>query len=1092
MQPLSGGRGRTAPVLTRIAIRHPLAVLGAWLALVGALGVVGLGIESRLSSSSLQVSGSESERARALIGGNFGDAATVPVLLEGPRAAVKTQGRALAHRLSKRPGVRVLSPWSASTRRSALRPAGDRALLLLSVAGSPEQIARRSAAAQRLVRARTSAPVRATVTGMPLLTSEGTRRSLSAIHRAELIALPLLFIALLLVFRSFAAAAIPAAFGAATIATATGLLALLARFVPLDSFAVAISCMVGLALAVDYSLLYVSRVREELGERRDGDIRAAVRRSAAPTTRTVVVALAAILVAMAVAAVASPGTALVAAALGVSIVAVVSAATAVLVVPAILAVAGHAIGGAAPAPASAGGASARIAHAAMRRPALGLLAAALLLAACIPAFGLRTGAPSAGSLPSDSAARTSFERVAKTMGDGWTEPFEIVAVTRKGTVTTQPRLAALARVQRKIAQDPAVRAVLGPGEIASSAARLRRSGRDAVAAGRTTPRDGGRLRRLDAGVSSAADGVRSLHSSLSGASSSADRIAAGSRTLEGGVGALKSGIDGAGNGARQLAARLADAGSGADDLASKSAAAGEGARSLRSGARSLSDGLSKLAGGARYLQERLQTRRSALERVQAEVRAQRRQADDALAAAERTILPTTTAGVRARNALASARRALAADAGAALDEPLQQVGVDAQYAARLAAAIPARDAARLAKAVGTLADTAAAISRNVRRLGGSVGALTEGSDSLARMLAELDGGASKISSAAGAVRSELDGFAGGVRAGPERSGRLASGLGDARAAVKDLRGAAAGGAAPRSATASLFDSGYFLLAALESGKDKPLGLNIDRGGQGARIVVVPRHPASDPRTQALYERLRTASVALAASLGAHTAVGGPAAALADYDAAANDRLPIIVIVLTLVTALLLGILLRSIVVPIVGVVLNLLAVGATLGLLALLFQGDAPLLGGPGTIDAVAVTAIFGVVFALSIDYQVFILSRVREEWLRCGSEERALDVGLARTARVVTGAALSMLGVFVAFGLADVASVRQFGVGLAIAVIIDATLVRLVLMPAALYVAGEWTWYAPGLDLDEDPPPARTATAPGPVPAPAYAESGF
>ena len=161
--------------------------------------------------------------------------------------------------------------------------------------------------------------------------------------------------------------------------------------------------------------------------------------------------------------------------------------------------------------------------------------------------------------------------------------------------------------------------------------------------------------------------------------------------------------------------------------------------------------------------------------------------------------------------------------------------------------------------------------------------------------------------------------------------------------------------------------------------------------------------------------------------------------------------------------------------PIIGVALNLLAVGATLGLLALLFQGESPLLGGPGEIDAIAITAIFGVVFALSIDYQVFIVSRVREEWMRCGDEVRAVQVGLARTARVVTGAALSMLGVFLAFGMADVASLRQFGVGLAIAIIIDATLVRLVLLPAALHLAGRGAWWTPNLAF-EDPGTAMPA----------------
>ena len=119
--------------------------------------------------------------------------------------------------------------------------------------------------------------------------------------------------------------------------------------------------------------------------------------------------------------------------------------------------------------------------------------------------------------------------------------------------------------------------------------------------------------------------------------------------------------------------------------------------------------------------------------------------------------------------------------------------------------------------------------------------------------------------------------------------------------------------------------------------------------------------------------------------------------------------------------------------------------------------------------------------FALSIDYQVFIVSRVREEWLRSGDAARAVEVGLARTARVVTGAALSMLGVFLAFGLADVSSLRQFGVGLAIAVVIDATLVRLVLLPAALRLAGDWAWWTPDLGLGLGEPmvePAMVAIA--------------
>jgi putative drug exporter of the RND superfamily len=1072
MQPPSGGRGRPTPAFTRLPLTHPRTVLTAWLAVVAVLGVVGLGIDGRLSSSGLQVSGSESSRAHALTGGNFGDSATVPILLQGPRPAVEQQGKVLATAFAKQPGVRVLSPWTASSGRSSLRPSRDRALILLSVTGPREQSSRRARAAQQLVAKVTSPPVRATITGQPLLTRDGTRSSLAAVHRAELIALPLLLLALLLVFRSPMAAAIPAAFGAATIAASTGALALLAGYVRLDAFALAISCMVGLALAVDYSLLLVSRVREELAEQQGRDIRAAVACATAPTTRTVAVAAAAIVVAMAGAAVMSPGTALLAAALAVSVVAVLSAVTATVAVPAMLVLVGRRLDLRPPRRAAAGaGASARLARAATRRPALGALAALLLLLASVPVLSLRTSAPSARSLPSDSAARAQYDSVSKAIGAGWTEPFEIVAVTRHGAVTTAPRLAELERVQRTLSRDPAVRAVLGPGAIARSAARLRSAGRRAVATRRgLTRRTGGRLRRIDANVSTAAHGVRSLRSSLASANTSADRVAAGSHDLQGGVGTLRTGLDGAGSGARRLASRLANAGRGARGLAARSSAAGAGARDLRSGARKLSDGLKTLAGSARDLHGRVRLRMDALDRVRAGVRAQRREADDALAAAERSLPAVGDAAMRARAALREARHALAADAGAALDEPLRQLALDAEYAGEMATATPTRGAARLATTVGRLAASADVIARRVRGLGDTVGGLTEGSDALVAALERLDGGASRIDSAFGAVRAGAVGLASGVRTTEQRTGELASGLAGARSAVRGLSGPAGADrrATPPSANASFIDSGYFLLAALESGSGgTPFGVNVDHGGQGARIVVVPRYPASDARTRALYERLRATSASLGTALGAESAVGGPAAVLVDYDAAAAQRLPLIVLVLTLVTALLLAVLLRSIVVPLVGVVLNLLAVGATLGLLALLFQGDAPLLGGPGEIDAVAVTAIFGVVFALSIDYQVFIVSRVREEWLRGADETRAIELGLARTARVVTGAALSMLGVFVAFALADVASLRQFGVGLAIAVVVDATLVRLVLLPAALRLAGRWAWWTPSLTID-------------------------
>ncbi len=1069
----SSGRSRTpAPAPTRLALLHPRAALSAWLAVVAVLAVVGFGVGNHLSPSGLTVGGSESARAHALTGASFDDGATVPVLLRGPRAAVKSQGRALARKLAGRPGVRVLSPWTRSAGPTPLRPTRDRALLLVSVTGDPDQTEARSLAVERIVADATSKPVRAVVTGLPALNREGARASLAAVHRAEAIALPLLLVALLLVFGSPLAAAIPALFGAATILAGAGALALLADLVRIDAFSLALASMLGLALAVDYSLLMVSRLREERGADPSGDPTAAVGRAAVPTVRTIAVAVAAILAAMAVTAALSPGSAVLSVALGVGVVAVLAAVGAAVAVPAALVLCGHHLDRFALAPSRHGreGVSARLATAATRGPVLGLIAVALLAGLSVPALGLRTAAPGPASLPDSSGARADHAAVTKAMGPGWVEPFEIVAVTRSGPVTTPKRLAVLERVQRRLADDGAVRAVLGPGAIARPAARLRRAGRDAAAATGSAPRAAGqRLRRLDRRVSSAASGVDGLHGALSDATAAAGRIEAGSRDVRGGVGALRSGLQGAGTGAQRLAARLEGAAEGAGTIGASAAQARSGARGLRNGAQKLGSGLRSLSSSARDLQGRIQRRGQSLDRIRSGLRAQRQQAGAALDSAERS-LPRFGSGVAAaRSALQQARRALAVDGAQALDDPLTKLNQDAAYAGAIATATPVDEARAVAASSARLADGADRLAERVGGLGGSVRALSGGTREVVDAISRLDGGADRLGAAFGAVRGGVKGLQAGVLDGERRTGELAAGLDGAQRAARGLGTASAGadaGSAPAPAP-GFFDSGYFLLAALESDKGAaPFGVNVDRGGQGARIVVVPRYPRDDPRTEALYARLRTVTAELGVALGARAAVGGPAARLADYDASADARLPLIVIALALVTALLLGIMLRSIAVPLIGVALNLLAAGATLGLLALLFQGDTPLLGGPGEIDAVAVTAIFGIVFALSIDYQLFIVTRVREEWLRGAGAAGAVRLGLARTSRVVTGAALSMLGVFAAFGLSDVATLRQFGVGLAIAVVLDATVVRLMALPAALCLAGRWAWWVPGVRM--------------------------
>ena len=171
----------------------------------------------------------------------------------------------------------------------------------------------------------------------------------------------------------------------------------------------------------------------------------------------------------------------------------------------------------------------------------------------------------------------------------------------------------------------------------------------------------------------------------------------------------------------------------------------------------------------------------------------------------------------------------------------------------------------------------------------------------------------------------------------------------------------------------------------------------------------------------------------------------------------------LVAAITLVTFLVLIVVLRAIPLAAIAVGLNLLTVGVAFGILTLLFEvpQDWPL-GGHNYVDAIGAMMIFAVVFGLSIDYAVFLLSRMREHYDREGDHAAAIRFGLDKTARVITGAAAIMMAVFIAFAGAPSATVSQLGVGLTVAVILDATVVRIILLPALMLLIGERVWWLP------------------------------
>ena len=191
--------------------------------------------------------------------------------------------------------------------------------------------------------------------------------------------------------------------------------------------------------------------------------------------------------------------------------------------------------------------------------------------------------------------------------------------------------------------------------------------------------------------------------------------------------------------------------------------------------------------------------------------------------------------------------------------------------------------------------------------------------------------------------------------------------------------------------------------------------------------------------------------------GVHIAVGGYVAQNVDLQDSLLGRVPLLVSLVLATTAVMLGLVFRSVLVPLKAIALNALAATATLGLVVLVFQRGAD---GTGAVFVVVPVLVCAVVFGLSMDYEVFLLSRIKEAFDASGDNDRATSDGLGATAGVITSAAALMIAVFAAFAFARVLVIRLLGFGLAAAVLLDATIIRLVLVPAVMRLAGRWNWW--------------------------------
>jgi putative drug exporter of the RND superfamily len=1062
-----------------------------------ALAVIGTGVESRLDPTTLDVPGTKSLEANELLRDHFGPSAPFAILLQGPAAALDRQGPEMIRALRRDPKVTTLSPWDTGSVQR-LRPKPGEALVLVDFHTDTRTAVNDVVPHLNQVLANTiHAPVRVTQTGYASLSRAIQDESIDATRKGELIAFPFLLIILLLVFRSPIAALIPLGFGAITVIASRGILYFFTGWFDIDAFALTVCSMMGLALGVDYSLLMVSRFREELaGGAEPADAARLTRRHAG---RTVMFAGSTLLLSMIVSLFLLPGPLLASLAGTVCMVVILSVTVANVCGPAILTLVGPRVDSWRIGGAPKGGRSRLMifVSAALRRPGLAtLVIGAILLVFASPAIGLKTGPPSPEQLSKDNPARQDAELVDRTIGQGWDAPFQVVAVSREGPITGAKNLAAINEFQRKLAKTPGVQAVVGPERATKRVEPLQELG-NAVLSSKGNYGPVKRLGKLGRSLAVAAGGVGQLREGISEASNGAGLLATGAGRAGKGAQLIANGLGRATSGSQRAIDALDRFAKGAERLANAQETASLGALQLK---------LQLRTGTAPGLRANALHRSQKVEKSLEEdangklpeliepAKVAEEQLKEALAK-----LQGMTVGKEDPNYAATLEAVRKADAAVSGTDPVTGTPYDplpSTPEVEPYAGLPTELAAlqeRLLADVDQsqhITDWLSSAIVEIEKLGNGAAKLTEGLEKLHRADLKLASGAKRLASAAETLGNGLSRLSGGAEAlvggidrlgggaealatgllgGVEESAPLESGLEEASVQVLEGKHRINRQATKVADSApGLFNSGYFVLSALDGTPPETrerIGEAIDlrNGGQAATMLVVSDYGFNTPGSIQLNKKLNSDAAQLSEEADLTTGVAGGAAQLNDYSHVTRERIPWIVLAITIATFLVLMIVLRALPLAAIAVGLNLLTVAVAFGVLTILNKvPDNWPLGGHKYVDAVGATLIFGLVFGLSIDYAVFLLSRMREHYDTHGDNAAAVNFGLERTAGVITGAAAIMMAVFIAFAGAPIATVSQLGVGLTVAVLLDATVVRIVLLPALMLLLGDRVWWLP------------------------------
>jgi RND superfamily putative drug exporter len=1048
-------------------------VLAAWVLAVLVLAVVGRNLVDHLHPHPLYIEGTQAKQAHEITLRQFGSDESMVVALSGPRAAVARQGKELATRIDSLPEALVVSPWSAGGAIGGLEPRPGVAGIVVRVEHRNEEALTGmldlvEGQVQRTVRP----PVEASIAGIPKIYDAYEKANESASKTGEMIALPLLLLVLLLVFRSVVAALIPVIVGGATVAATEGAMRLLLGTFQIDAFALGAAGMMGLALGVDYSLLVVSRFREE---RRKSDLETAAQATIERTTRSILPAAGGLVLAMLIAPQILPGTLISSSALAIVLATAFSAVSALFVVPAAVMLLGDNLERwALPQRRRsrrnvALGISGRIA----RRPGLVALIVLGLVGLSLLSTRLNTAIGSPALLPQGADGRVESENVERMLGPGWLAPIEIVVSGNGEPMTSPRRLRSLVTLQKRVQNDPGVEKVAGLSTLQQRLEPLSNFEDQLVSQQRGS-------RRLGHGLGRVADGAQQTSSGIRAAAAGAGEVSQGVEESGDGAGLLTRGLRDAGDGSSRIDDGISRVSAGSGRLAENSSKASSGALRIADEVEDGLDDADEQNGDVNSLESAMNAGTAELAETEPPLKA----AEERLASAWQAVKQMTTGTsdpqyAALKRALTEAQELLTGkrlESTEVISPPYEGVAAGLTRGQRqFALGLYLADKINSTNERNTASTEK--LVKETRRLAGGIENLSEGAEKMADGLATLNKegaaltpavqrlqkGTENLATGLGDLAGGAGDLSGGIGAGASGADRLAEALKRMRTRLESTD---SGGLDQlRERAPHLFDSGYFYLAGLDGSQPGRRDLtnfmiDLERGGHTARMMIIPKYPVTKSQGRETLARLDDDARAFANATGTQVALGGLSASLLTVDETIESRTTIARLILMLVTMIILIPVLRSLTVPLIAAFLNLLTVFATLGALSLLFNNS--LLGGPGYVDAGDVPASMMVIFGLAIDYEVFIFARMREEYARTGSTREAVDNGLARTAPVITGAATIMITVFLCFSLSAFVTVRNFGIAQAIAVSIDAFIIRLIIVPAVMKAMGKWCWWMP------------------------------